>query len=292
MSKKLDGLGAIITGATQGLGRAILEEFLQNGARVVFCGRTRDSVLQTEEELNVLHPGRIHGFVCDVGQDEIVASFVEGALGWLGSVNVLVNNAGVLGPLGLTAEVSWTDWQETLNVNLLGTVRMCRAVVPKMQAAGRGKIINLSGGGATNPRPRFSAYATSKAGVLRFTETLAMELSGSGIDVNAIAPGLLKTRMMEQLFHAGEELAGKKDIEDARRCSDAGGTPMTLAAGLSVFLASSASDGITGKLISAQWDPWESLHEHIEDLQKTDIYTLRRITPKDRGMAWDPKADL
>jgi NAD(P)-dependent dehydrogenase (short-subunit alcohol dehydrogenase family) len=119
-----------------------------------------------------------------------------------------------------------------------------------------------------------------------------MELADSGIEVNAIAPGLLKTRMMEQLFQAGAELAGEKDIKDARRCSDTGGTPLDLGASLCVFLASSASDGITGKLISAQWDPWESLHEHLQDLQRTDVYTLRRITPKDRGMPWDPKADL
>lgn len=292
MSKKLNDLCAIITGGTQGLGRAIVEEFLLNGARVAFCGRSANSVSKTAEDLNGLFPGKVRGFVCNVGHDGDVASFAEAAQQWLGGVEVLVNNAGVLGPLGPATDVSWEEWQETLNINLLGTVRMCRAIVPTMQSAGRGKIINLSGGGATNGRPRFSAYATSKAAVVRFTETLAMELADSGIEVNAIAPGLLKTRMMEQLFQAGAELAGEKDIKDARRCSDTGGTPLDLGASLCVFLASSASDGITGKLISAQWDPWESLHEHLEDLQRSDVYTLRRITPKDRGMTWDPKADL
>jgi len=292
IGNKLGGLRAIITGATQGLGRVIAEEFLREGANVAFCGRSADSVSKTQEELNALFSGKVRGFVCDVGQDGDVASFAEAALQWLGGVEILVNNSGVLGPLGPTADVSWKEWEETLNINLLGTVRMCRAVVPKMQSAGRGKIINLSGGGATNPRPRFSAYATSKAGVLRFTETLAMELADSGIEVNAVAPGLLKTRMMDQLFQAGAELAGEKDIKDALRCSDAGGTPLDLGARLCVYLASRASNGITGKLISAPWDPWETLHEHLEDLQKTDIYTLRRITPKDRCMTWDPKADL
>ncbi len=292
MSKKLYDLRAIITGGTQGLGRAIMEEFLREGAKVAFCGRSVELVRKTEEDLNASYPGKVRGYKCDVGLDADVSSFVEAAQQWLGGVEALVNNAGVLGPLGPATDVSWEEWQETLNINLLGTVRMCRALVPTMQSAGRGKIINLSGGGATNGRPRFSAYATSKAAVVRFTETLAMELADSGIEVNAIAPGLLKTRMIDDLFQAGEELAGEKDIKDARRCSDTGGTPLDLGASLCVFLASSASDGITGKLISAPWDPWEDLPNHLEDLKKTDVYTLRRITPKDRGMTWDPKADL
>lgn len=292
IKKKLEGLHTIITGASQGLGRVILEEFLREGAYAAFCGRSADAVIKTEEDLNACYPGKVRGFKCDVGLDADVSTFAEEVLDWLGSVDVLVNNAGVLGPLGPAADVSWVEWEETLNINLLGTVRMCRALVPTMQTAGRGKIINLSGGGATNGRPYFSAYATSKAAVVRFTETLAMELVGRGIAVNAIAPGLLKTRMMEQLFQAGEELVGEKDFKDARRCSDTGGTPLDLGARLCVFLASQASNGITGKLISAPWDPWEDLPNHLEDLQKTDVYTLRRITPKDRGMTWDPKANL
>jgi 3-oxoacyl-[acyl-carrier protein] reductase len=213
-------------------------------------------------------------------------------LEWLGGVEILVNNAGVLGPIGPAAEVSWDEWQETFNINVLGTARMCRAVIPKMSTAGRGKIINLSGGGATSPMPAFSAYAASKAAVVRYTETLAMELAGTGLEINAVAPGLLKTRMMDQMLEAGPERAGQKQIETVKHSAEIGGTPPELAARLCIYLASQASDGITGKLISAPWDPWESLHEHIEDLQKTDVYTLRRITPKDRGMTWDPKADL
>jgi NAD(P)-dependent dehydrogenase (short-subunit alcohol dehydrogenase family) len=161
-----------------------------------------------------------------------------------------------------------------------------------MTKAGRGKIINLSGGGATTPMPGFSAYAASKAAVVRFTETLAMELAGSGVEVNAVAPGLLKTRMMDQMLEAGPERAGYQQIEAVMRSAETGGTPPALATKLCVFLASEGSNGITGKLISAPWDPWENLPAHREDLQSTDIYTMRRTTPKDRGMGWDPKANL
>ena len=140
-------------------------------------------------------------------------------------------------------------------------------------------------------RSGFSAYAASKAAVVRFTETLAVELAGTGIEVNAVAPGLLKTRMMEQMLEAGPARAGQHQIETVRKSAETGGTPPELAARLCVFLASTGSDGITGKLISAPWDPWEDLPNHLKDLKDTDIYTLRRITPKDRGKTWDPKAD-
>lgn len=287
---KLQGKKSIITGATQGLGRVIAEEFLREGARVAFCGRSSEGVRQAMELLSGM--GEVRGFVCDVSNGGEVEAFVEESVDWLGGVEVLVNNAGLLGPIGAFSNLDWSAWEETVAVNLFGTVKMCRAVVPKMTKAGRGKIINLSGGGATSPMPGFSAYAASKAAVVRFTETLAMEMAGTGVVSNAVAPGLLKTRMMDQMLEAGAARAGRDQIETVKRSAETGGTPPGLAARLCVFLASESSDGITGKLISAPWDPWESLHEHLEDLQKTDIYTLRRITPKDRGMNWDPKADL
>jgi 3-oxoacyl-[acyl-carrier protein] reductase len=98
--------------------------------------------------------------------------------------------------------------------------------------------------------------------------------------------------MMDEVLAAGPEKVGKEFFQKNIQWKKEGGTPLDLAANLAVYLSSTQSDGITGKLISAQWDPWESLHEHLQDLQRTDVYTLRRITPKDRGMTWDPKANL
>jgi NAD(P)-dependent dehydrogenase (short-subunit alcohol dehydrogenase family) len=287
---KLEGAKAIVTGATQGLGRVIAEEFLRAGAVVTFCGRSSGAVSDVESSLGSI--GKIRGFVCDLADKESSVKFVKDAVGWMGGVDVLVNNAGLLGPIGPAAEVDWEAWEETVAVNLFSTVRLCRSVVPLMAGVGRGKIINLSGGGATSPMPGFSAYAASKAAVVRFTETLAVELAGSGIEVNAVAPGLLKTRMMEQMLEAGPDRAGRQQIETVRKSAEAGGTPPELAARLCVFLASPLSDGITGKLISAPWDPWEDLPNHLGDLKNSDIYTLRRITPSDRGKTWDPKAGL
>ena len=192
---------------------------------------------------------------------------VGDALERFSRVDVLVNNAGVYGPKGLIEEVAWDEWEHAVRVNLFGSVLCCRAVLPHFRANGYGKIIQLSGGGATSPLPRLSAYAASKAAVVRFAETLAEELDGTGIDVNAIAPGALNTRLLDEVLEAGPERVGDSFYERALEQRSSGGTPLDLAARLAVFLASGASDGITGKLISAPWDPWEELPAHADDLR-------------------------
>ena len=141
----------------------------------------------------------------DVSDPAACAAVAEQA----GPVTALVNNAAITGPVGPADANDWDEWTQAISTNLFGTVLMCRAVLGGMRERGYGKIVNLSGGGATGPRPNFSAYATAKAGVVRFTETLARELDGTGIDVNAIAPGALNTRMRDDVLNAGPELAGR-----------------------------------------------------------------------------------
>jgi NAD(P)-dependent dehydrogenase (short-subunit alcohol dehydrogenase family) len=155
-----------------------------------------------------------------------------------------------------------------------------------LKALGGGKIINLSGGGATSPLPSISAYAASKAAVVRFTETLAEELRPHRIDVNAMAPGPLNTRMLDEMLEAGPEAVGAAAHAKALKQKESGGAPIGNGAELCVFLASAESDGITGKLISAVWDPWKVLAARREELANSDIYCLRRIVPEDRGRNW------
>jgi NAD(P)-dependent dehydrogenase (short-subunit alcohol dehydrogenase family) len=163
---------------------------------------------------------------------------------------------------------------------------MCRALLPHFKERRYGKIIQLSGGGATNPLPRLSAYAASKAAVVRFAETLAEEVRQAGIDVNCIAPGALNTRLLDEVLAAGPEKVGQAFYERSLKQKAEGGAPLEKGADLAVFLGAAASDGITGKLLSAVWDPWLELPARLDDLQRTDVYTLRRIVPKDRGLEW------
>jgi NAD(P)-dependent dehydrogenase (short-subunit alcohol dehydrogenase family) len=133
--------------------------------------------------------------------------------------------------------------------------------------------------------PGLSAYAASKAAVVRFTETLAVELRGAHVDVNALAPGALNTRMLDEVLQAGPERVGEAHYKRALQQQQSGGVPLARGADLAVFLGSAASDGITGKLLSAVWDPWAQLPAHRAELD-SDVYTLRRIVPADRGMDW------
>ncbi len=285
----LAGRSAIITGANQGLGRAIATQFVQAGASVLLVARGEELLRQAERELAPLaaRPSqRVLSMAGDVAQPESCAAVVARARELLPGLTALVNNAGIYGPIGPTEEVDWDGWVEAIRVNLLGTLLMCRAVIPVFKARGYGKIVNLSGGGATSPLPRFSAYAASKAAVVRFTETLAVELRDWHIDVNAIAPGSLNTRLLDEVLAAGPEKVGKDFYERSLKQRDSGGAPLEKGARLAAFLASAESDGISGRLLAAVWDDWARLPERREHLAKSDIYTLRRIVPEDRGLQW------
>jgi NAD(P)-dependent dehydrogenase (short-subunit alcohol dehydrogenase family) len=288
MTRTLAGRSALITGANQGLGLAIAQAYVQAGANVFLCARNGELLTDAHNALiAAASPGQIvASHPVDVARPAEVERVVELALDQLGQLHILVNNAGVYGPKGCIEDVDWAEWTQAIEINLFGSILMCRAVLPYLRRQGYGKVVQLSGGGATNPLPRLSAYAASKAAIVRFAETLAEEVRGDGIDVNCIAPGALNTRLLDDVLEAGPEKVGADFYARALRQKEQGGAPLAHGAALAVFLASAASDGITGKLLSAVWDPWETLTEHLTDLQQTDVYTLRRIVPKDRGLPW------
>jgi len=284
----LAGRAAIVTGGSHGLGLEIARGFVEAGARVVVCARDPEALDRARSDLEsaASEADSVATVAADVSDRESVERLVAYAIERFSQIHVLVNNAGLYGPKGLVEQVDWDEWQHAVRVNLFGSVLCCRALVPHFRGNGYGKIVQLSGGGATSPLPRLSAYAASKAAVVRFAETLAEELRGTGIDVNAVAPGALNTRLLDEVLEAGPERVGDAFYERALEQQSGGGTPLDLPARLVVFLASAESDGITGKLISAPWDPWEDFPSVADDLGGTDVYTLRRIVPADRGLSW------
>jgi NAD(P)-dependent dehydrogenase (short-subunit alcohol dehydrogenase family) len=285
----LAGRSAIITGANQGLGRAIAVHYIRAGASVMLMARGEALLQQVAAELAplahqagqqiLIHKG-------DVANPDDCRAVVDLATRKLTGTCILVNNAGIYGPMGPIEEVDWNDWVQAIEVNLFGTVLMCRALIPHLRAQKYGKIVNLSGGGATAPLPGISAYAAAKAAVVRLTETLAHELRDVHVDVNAIAPGALNTRLLEEVLAAGPDKVGRDFYERSLKQRDAGGAPLDKGAALATFLASPESDGISGRLFSAVWDDWPRLPQKRDVLAKSDIYTLRRITPEDRGQKW------
>jgi NAD(P)-dependent dehydrogenase (short-subunit alcohol dehydrogenase family) len=291
MQKILAGKQAIITGANQGLGLEIARKFVLAGADLMLCARN-DSMLEDARAglARLASAGqKIVTQVADVSVEPDVHKVTAQTLQLLGGCHILVNNAGVYGPMGEIESVDWVDWMKAIEINVYGSVLMSRAVLPHFKAQGYGKVIQLSGGGATNPLPRISAYAVSKAAIVRYAETLAEEVRGTGIDVNSIAPGALNTRMLDEILQAGPEKVGRTFYERSVKQKETGGAPLDKGADLALFLASSASDGITAKLISAVWDDWEHWPDHLNELSSSDVYTLRRIAGRDRGFDWGDK---
>lgn len=291
MQKKLSGKAAIITGASQGFGLEIAREYVLAGADVMLCARNGALLEEAKADLiKLAAPGqKVLAKAADVSAEAEVNALVGETLEKLGGCQILVNNAGIYGPKGEIEAVDWSEWMKTIEINVYGSILMCRAILPHFKAQAYGKVIQLSGGGATNPMPRISAYAVSKAAIVRFAETLAEEVRGTGIDVNSIAPGPLNTRMLDEVLEAGPDKVGKGFYERSLEQKKSGGSPLGRGVDLALFLASAASDGITGKLISAIWDDWEHWPEHRDELSSSDVYTLRRIAGRDRNIAWGDK---
>ena len=206
---------------------------------------------------------------CDVSIQYEVQSLVNETFEKFNGCQILVNNAGIYGPKGTVENQDWDEWKKTMEINVYGSVLVCRALIPLLKKQHYGKIIQLSGGGATKPLPNFSVYAASKAAIVRFSETLAEEVRGFRIDVNSIAPGALNTKMLQEVLDSGPEKVGRDFYENALKQKNNGGTPLKIGADLAVFLASSASDGISGKLISAPWDKWNDWPEHLERMAES-----------------------
>lgn len=274
---KLDNQVALITGAGRGIGRAIAMAFARQGADLALVARTESELEETAQMIRAAGH-RVVAVTADVSHREYVERAVSQALETFDRVDVLVNNAGVQPPIGPLWQNDADEWMRAVAVNLFGPMLCIKAVLPGMMERKRGKIVNLSGGGATGPRPNFGAYAASKAALVRLTETLAMELAPYNIQINALAPGAINTRMLDQVLAAGE-LAGA-ELAQAQRRTERGGASIERAAQLAVFLASADSDGLTGKLVAAPHDDWQTWDAaRIAALNESPWYTLRRIDP-------------
>jgi len=290
MTMQLAGHNAIITGASRGLGREIARALWRQGASLLLVARSGDTLTALQRELAAQKSASAqsaHILAVDLAAEQAAPRIAQEARSLWRDLHILVNNAGIQGPIGKTWENDWAEWTATIQVNLLAPVALCRACVPWMLERDGGAIVNLSGGGAASPRPRFSAYAAAKAALVRFSETLAQELSGTPLRVNCVAPGAMGTDMLQALLRAGPQACGAKEYAQAQKALQNSDTTLARAAALCLFLASPAGAGITGKLISAVWDPWEKLPERLDELEDSDIYTLRRVVPADRGKKWD-----
>jgi len=263
--------GVLITGGGRGIGKRLALGFAAAGARVGLLARSKAEL--DLAKLEIEHAGgtalRIRA---DVRDFEQVGAAVDRMRVTFGQVDILIAAAGVQGPIGPLVSANRREWAETLEVNLMGVVNSCQAVLPYMIERRSGKIIVISGGGAAFARPNFSAYAASKAAVARLVETLAEEVRDQNIQVNCMAPGGTYTNMTDEILHAGA-MAGQKEIEDAQNVRMTGGVAPSKQVELAMFLASDQSNHISGKLIHVN-DDWKRLRDSN---MHPEAYTLRRV---------------
>ena len=273
---KLDGQVAVITGAGRGIGRAIALAYAREGAKLALAARSQSELQEAVNAASEIGAEAI-AVPTDVTSQEDAERLARSALDKFGRIDVLVNNAGISGPIGPLQGNDVADWVNTVTVNLTGTFLVCRAVIPAMLEQARGKIINLSGAGAANAWSNMSAYCSSKAAVVRLTEVLAQELDGSGITVNALGPGSVHTSMWDQMTEQAGQAGADFIHQLGLRVTSGGGASIDECAELAVWLASDQSGMLTGRLISAATDDFRNLPPRIADIMAGDAYTLRRI---------------
>lgn len=272
MASSVKGKSVLITGAGRGIGKRLALGFAQAGARVALLARSQGELDLAKLEIEQAG-GTALRIRADVRDLEHMTAAVERIRAVYGAVDVLIGAAGVQGPIGPLVRTKPKAWSETIEINLIGAVNSCRAVLPSMIERRSGKIILMGGQGSGHTRPYFTAYAASKAAIVRLVECLADEVREHNVQVNCMAPGTAYSHMTDEILHAGEELAGSKEIEAAERVRVTGGEAPEKQVQLASFLASDRSNHISGKLIHVN-DDWKRLeHENM----KPELYTLRRV---------------
>ncbi|MEK6705441.1 MAG: SDR family oxidoreductase [Bdellovibrionota bacterium] len=262
----------VVIGSSQGIGREIAKHLVDQGHEVWGVARHRGQDCVSN-----------HFTSCDVSVWQQVESLAEQIGRKWSSVNAFINCAAIHGPIGPTINADPDEWLKAFQINIHGIFFSIKAfykllVGGSLQGQGHSKFICFSGGGAASPRPFFSAYATSKAAAVRLVENIAEEWKAVPIDINIVAPGALPTRLIEEVLNLGRNVVGEKELAQASKSKQNQQETMQKVLKMISFLISKDSDGVSGKLIAAQWDPIDYIISHKHELAE-DMFTLRRVVP-------------
>lgn len=271
-------MNLVLTGSSTGIGRALAEHLLNGGHQVWGLARS------DQTDFVAQHAGAFHATRCDLadwtGAERAIAAI---ATEW-SHVDGLITCAGAQGEIGRTLTADPVRWSATIRANLDSTFFAIRGCAPMLtKTPRRAKIICFSGGGATQARARFSAYGAAKTAIVRLVETIAAEERDQALDINAIAPGAINTRLTAEVLALGPAVVGATEYAAAQKQMATGGASLEKPLALVDWLLSPVSDGISGRLLAAPWDDWHRLAAQKAALADSEIYTLRRVLPRDRG---------
>jgi NAD(P)-dependent dehydrogenase (short-subunit alcohol dehydrogenase family) len=267
----LAGQVAVVTGAGRGLGRDLALRLAAEGAHVAVAARSAGEVAETAELVRA-SGGRAGAFTLDVSDAEAVHQLVAEVERTAGPVDLLVNNAAVIAPLGPVWEVDPADWWRLMEVNVLGTFLCARAVLPGMIRRGQGRVVNVGSGAGIESPPHLSAYVTSKAAVIRLSEELALETEPYGLAAFAIDPGWMSTAMTDYLASSEQGLRWTPSAPSI--FGTAAHVPTSRAADLVVTLASGRADALTGRFLTV-WDDLDDLLRRTEQIRREDLHRVR-----------------
>lgn len=271
----LFGKTVLLTGASGGLGKELALHFWEQGANLFLVSRTKNRQLLENLKNQPAQVGQRWSWLQqDLANEYATASIHQNFFAVFDKIDILINNAATQQPIGTFWETDWQEWEHCLRVNLYAPLRLMRVMIPYMLKEKCGRIINLSGGGATSSRPCFSAYAVAKTGLVRATEIIADEIGkDGGVTANCVAPGAMRTAMMDEILQCEKAPeAEKKKAEQVKQK----GNGMEKVVALIDWLISDWASAVTGRLISAQWDTWEKTFDR--DYVSDDLYKLRRFT--------------
>ncbi len=270
---RLQGRVALITGGGRGIGRAIARAYAAEGAMLALAARTDTELQATADEVRAKFGGEVTTVITDVRDREQVENAVSHTLERFGAIDVMVNNAGNTGEIGPLWKLDPEQWANVISVHVLGTYYGCRAVIPKMLERGGGRIVNMSGVGGPND----TSYDAAKTAIVNMTENLSVELTGTGVTVNAISPGSIHTRMWEEVRDMALAAGDMEMYEKGVQVTSGGGASIERAAELAVLLGSDACGGLSGRLIRAALDAFEEIPARVDEIMSTDALLLRRV---------------
>lgn len=281
--KRLDGRIAHITGGGRGIGRAIAFAYAAEGARLSLSARTAAELEETAQLVSRQYGTEVITTIADVSEFAQVENAIGKTLEHFSAIDVMVNNAGNIGPVGLVWHNDPADWSRTIAVHLMGVFYGCHTVIPSMLAQGSGRIVNMSGVGA----PNTTAYDAAKVAIVNFTENLALELADTPITVNAISPGSINTRMWEETRDLSLAIGDMATYERGVQVTSGQGASIERAAELAVFLGSDDCGRLSGRLIRAFADRFEDFPSHMDEIMNSEAFLLRRVDP-DRPFPTSP----